>query len=138
MRISSLARQLKTTPHAIRFYERHGLTPKAERAGNGYREYAAEDVDRLRILIGLRQLELPLAHAAKLAGLCLEGRCDQVSAELRAAVIEKRNDLARHVADLRFVDERVAVLAAQLEGGQSPRGLISLRKEERHVSEAVS
>lgn len=138
MLISTLARQLGTTPHAIRFYERHGLTPTPERAENGYRNYTAEDVDRLRMLIGLRQLHLPLPQAARLASLCVEGRCDQVSAELRAAITEKRHELAKRVEDLAFVDQRLAVLTGQLERGQSPRGLITPRKEERHVTEAVS
>lgn len=138
MQISALARQLGITAHAIRFYERHGLTPTPERAENGYRNYTAEDVDRLRMLIGLRQLDLPLPQAAKLASLCVEGLCDRVSVELRAAIIEKRHELARRVEELSFVDQRLAGLAGQLEDGQSPRGLITPRKEERHVTEAVS
>lgn len=138
MLISTLARQLGTTPHAIRFYERHGLTPTPERAENGYRVYTAEDVDRLRMLICLRQLHLPLPQAAKLASLCVEGRCSQVSAELRAAITERRHELAKRVEELAFVDQRLAVLAGQLAAGQSPRGLITLGKEVRHDPEAVS
>lgn len=138
MQISDLARQAGTTPHSIRFYERHRLTPMPERAENGYRNYTAEDVDRLRMLIGLRQLDLPLPQAAKLASLCIEGHCDLVSAELRAAIIEKRHGLARRVEELAFVDQRLAVLAGHLEGGQSPRGLLTPGKEVLHGSEAVS
>ena len=138
MQISDLARQAGTTPHSIRFYERHRLTPMPERAENGYRNYTAEDVDRLRMLIGLRQLHQQLPQAAKLASLCIEGRCNLVSTELRAAIIEKRHELARRVEELAFVDRRLALLAGHLEGGQSPRGLITPGKEVRHGSAAVS
>lgn len=62
MRIRTLADRLGTTPHAIRFYERQGFLPVPPRAENGYREYADADVQRLRLLIGLRQLDLPLAR----------------------------------------------------------------------------
>ena len=61
MRIGELADRLDTTPHAIHFYERNGFVPAATRAENSYRDYSEEDVSRLRLLIGLRQLDLPLA-----------------------------------------------------------------------------
>lgn len=38
MRIGTLARRLDTTPHAIRYYEGHGLLPRVARTDNGYRE----------------------------------------------------------------------------------------------------
>lgn len=138
MRISTLAQRLGTTAHAIRFYERNGFASVPERTGNGYRDYTDADADRLRLLIGLRQLDLPLPRAAELAGLCAEGRCDQVSQELRAALAEKRHELAKRVAELQFLDQRLAALAGQLGDGQSPRTLITIGKEECDVSEAMS
>lgn len=86
MRIGTLAQHLGTTPHAVRFYERHGLLPPPERTENGYREYSEADVERLRLLIGLRQLDLPLGQSAQVAALCAEGRCEQVSVELRSVL----------------------------------------------------
>ncbi|MEX1278396.1 MAG: MerR family transcriptional regulator, partial [Chloroflexota bacterium] len=83
MRIRHLAEQLGTTPHAIRYYERRGFVPAPARANNRYREYSDTDADRLRLLLGLRQLDLPLPQAAELAGMCAEGRCTEVSVELR-------------------------------------------------------
>ena len=138
MRIGSLAQRLGTTAHAIRFYERHGLTAIPERTENGYRDYSDADADRLRLLIGLRQLDLPLPQAAELAGLCAGGRCDQMSRALRSAVAEKRRALAKRVAELQFLDQRLAHLAGQLNDGQSPRTLITVGKEECDVSEAMS
>lgn len=44
MRIGTLAHQLGTTPHAIRFYERRGLLPAPRRGSNRYREYTEADV----------------------------------------------------------------------------------------------
>ncbi len=83
-----------TTPHSIRFYERQGLLPAAVRTDNGYREYGDADAERLRLLIGLRQLDLPLEQAAALATMCAAGRCDQVSEELRAAIDAKRQEFS--------------------------------------------
>jgi DNA-binding transcriptional MerR regulator len=129
MRIGELARQTGTTPHSIRFYEREGLLPSAERAENGYRDYGQEDAERLRLLVGLRRLDLPLEQASELASLCLDGRCQQSSKDLRAAIAEKRNDVQRRLEELHFLDMRLAHLSGQLSGGLCPRELIAQEKE---------
>lgn len=130
MRIGTIARQLGTTPEAIRFYERNGLLPAPERRENGYRDYTDQDATRLRLLLGLRSLDLPLDQSASLATLCAAGRCDQVSAALREALTEKRAQVARRIKELRFLDGRLADLSGQLDDGASPRDTIP-RKEER-------
>ena len=130
MRISALAEQLGTTANTIRFYERRGLLPAAERADNGYRDYSGADADRLRLLLGLRRLDLPLPQAAELASLCADGRCEQVSSDLLAALAEKRQELARRIDELRFLDRHLAHLAGHLTEGDSPRRLITLGKED--------
>lgn len=134
MRIGELAAMVGTTTHAIRFYERRGLLPATRRTASGYREYSERDVSRLRLLVGLRSLDLPLEQAAELAGLCADGRCDQVSEELRAAIGEKRAEVARRADELEYLDDRLAHLAGELESGKPPRPLITLGKEERHAS----
>ena len=130
MRIGTLAKQIGTTPHAIRFYERRGLLPAPARSDNQYREYSEADVERLRLLIGLRQLDIPLETAADLATMCAAGRCDEVSDELRTLLVDKRRELARRADEMRFLDQRMAHLAGQLEAGEAPRILIKPRKED--------
>ena len=132
MRIGILAEQLGTTPHAIRFYEQRGLLPAPARNASGYREYTDADAERVRLLIGLRQLDILLEPAAELAAMCAAGRCDEVSDGLRALLAEKREELARRVDELRYLDGRMAHLAGQLEAGMTPRILIDLRKEDEH------
>ncbi len=133
MRIGTLAEQLGITPHAIRFYERRGLLPAPPRGDNHYRQYDTADAERLRLLIGLRQLDIPLDQAAELATMCTDGRCDEVSDELRTLLAEKRQELARRVADMRFLDQRMAHLAGQLEAGARPRTVINVGKEDEHA-----
>ncbi|CAN5567474.1 Cu(I)-responsive transcriptional regulator [soil metagenome] len=132
MRIGELAQCLGTTPHAIRWYERRGLLPATERTENGYRSYTERDASRLRLLVGLRSLDLPLDQAAELASLCAEGKCDQVSADLRAAIADKRQEIARRSEELQYLDHRLAHLAGELDAGKAPRPLIVSRKEDRH------
>ena len=129
MRIGELAHLTGTSTDTIRFYERHGLLPNAQRADNGYRDYHDDDVERVRLLVGLRRLDLPLGQASELASLCLEGRCRQSSEELRAAIAEKRNEVGRRLEELHFLDLRLAHLSGQLSGGVCPRELIAQGKE---------
>jgi DNA-binding transcriptional MerR regulator len=128
MRIGERADRVGTTPYAIRFYERNGLLPVPPRSGNSYREYSEQYVSRLRLLIGLRQLDLPLSQAADLATLCAAGRCDEVSDELKVVLTEKRIELGRRIDELRYLDGRLAHLAGQLDAGQAPRPLITMQK----------
>lgn len=134
MRIGILAEQLGTTPYAIRFYERRGLLPAPPRGDNQYREYGEADAERLRLLIGLRKLDIQLDQAAELATMCAAGRCDDVSDELRSLLTEKRKELARRVAEMRFLDQQMAHLADQLAAGATPRTVIKLGKENKHAS----
>ena len=130
MKIGNLARDLGTTPEAIRFYERRGLLPGPSRGANGYRDYGDAEASRLRLLLGLRSLDLPLDQAAELAGMCAEGRCAEVSVELRDVLGEKRTDLRRRITELEYLDRRLAHLEGGLAAGKEPRPLITLGKEE--------
>ncbi len=133
MQIGTLAKRLGTTAHTIRFYERHGFLPAADRGENGYRHYTDADLSRLRLLIGLRSLDLPLDQAAAIANLCAAGRCDDVSDELRRAIEEKRAELRRRIEEMDYLDGRLAHLSGQLAAGAAPRPLISLGKEDAHA-----
>ena len=83
MQIGELARQAGTTTKAVRFYESAGLLPAPPRTPNGYRRYTSADMERLRLLVGLRSLDLPLDRAGELAVVCVAGDCERVSTELR-------------------------------------------------------
>ena len=50
MKIGELAAATGLATSAIRFYEQSGLLPPAQRAGNGYRSYSEDAVDRLRFI----------------------------------------------------------------------------------------
>jgi DNA-binding transcriptional MerR regulator len=50
MKIGELAAATGIAASAIRFYEQSGLLPAAQRAGNGYRSYSTEAVERLRYI----------------------------------------------------------------------------------------
>jgi arsenate reductase len=115
MRVSELARRAGIAPSAVRFYEEMGVLPSASRRPNGYREYGAEQLARLRLVVALRRLGLAPVDAGRLAALCMErGEVDvdlaPVIAGQRAAIERQRADLER--LDSELTDLELTVAAA--------------------------
>jgi arsenate reductase len=115
VKISELARQAGVAPSAVRWYEAAGVVPRPPRQPNGYREYSAADLARLRLVVALRRLGLEPQEAGRLAGLCLErGAVDTdlvpVLAEQRAAIRRRRLDLDRLEGEL--LDLEMTVVAS--------------------------
>ncbi len=118
MKVSELAERAGTTAKTIRFYETEGILPAPPRSDNGYRDYRDEDLCRVRVLVSLRALGLDLAESGRLAGLCATGRCDEMSADFASRIAERRASVARSIAELRHLDEELAVLERTVATGQ--------------------
>ena len=57
MRIGELAREVGTTPRTVRYYEEIGLLPESgARPAGSHREYTGDDVERLRLIMRLKDL----------------------------------------------------------------------------------
>ena len=115
MRVSELGRRAGVSASAVRFYEAVGVLPAAQRRANGYRDYGADDLARLRLVVSLRRLGLGPKDAGRLARLCMErGAIDvdvaPVLAEQRAAIARQREDLDRLEAEL--LDLELTIAAA--------------------------
>jgi DNA-binding transcriptional MerR regulator len=120
VRIGELARTLGVSADTLRFYERSGILPRPQRADNGYRDYGPAERERIRLLLDLRRLDLPLDEAAKLAGWCQTGHCDETTADLPAAIAAKRRELHERMAGLSELDNRLAALEGHLGLSQLP------------------
>ena len=128
MRIGELAERVGVSTDTVRFYERSGWLPRANRRENTYREYGDADVEHLRLLIDLRRLDVPLDDAAKIASWCHSGHCGDSTAELPHLIAERRADVA--VADRRPAGARRATGLPGATPGQVeplPRGRRSRR-----------
>lgn len=115
MNVSEIAREVGVAPSAVRFYERKGILPAAQRQQNGYREYTDDDLCRLRIVVSLRRLGLDLPSAGRLATLCQSGQCDLMAHDLLPLVSAQRVVIARSRSELDDVDRRLAFLEATLQ-----------------------
>ena len=105
MKIAELARRAGIATSAVRFYEQVGVLPAGRRLANGYRDYGATDLARLRLVVALRRLGLAPLDAGRLAVLCLEhGEIDRDLMPLisgqSAAIERQRADLDRVQSEL--------------------------------------
>lgn len=64
MKIGELATTCSVPTQTIRYYERRGLLPPAERAANGYRSYDDSAADRIRFIQRAQAAGLTLAEIA--------------------------------------------------------------------------
>jgi MerR family mercuric resistance operon transcriptional regulator len=110
--VSKLAEAVGVGPDTIRYYEREGLIPQADRTPTGYRVYDQEAVRRVRFIRGSQRFGLRLREIKGLLevmdkGLCpcghaselISGRMaeiDQQIAELKTL----KTDLARLSGDV--------------------------------------
>jgi MerR family copper efflux transcriptional regulator len=133
MRVSELAKRVGISPTAVRFYESEGVLPEAPRTENGYRTYSDIDLCRLRMVVTLRGLGIELSESGRLAGLCVDGRCDDMEAQLIVQIGERRREVARARTELEHLDRELASRQAQL---RSARSLpMACCQEVEHVDE---
>ncbi|MGC4174377.1 heavy metal-responsive transcriptional regulator [Demequina sp.] len=74
MRIGELAAAGGVTAKTVRYYETLGLLAPPHRLANGYREYSADAVDRLRFVRDAQAAGLTLAEAGSILALKDQGR----------------------------------------------------------------
>lgn len=120
MRIGELATELGVSSDTLRFYERSGLLPRPPRSENGYREYGDVDVERLRLIIELRRLDIPIPDAARIAHWCQSGHCAESSAELPDLLGARRAVIQDRINGLRALDRRLAELQSHLSLAELP------------------
>src|ERR1035437_5632671 len=110
MKVSELARRAGIAPSAVRFYEEMGVLPAARRRDNGYRDYGAEELARLRLVVSLRRLGLAPVDAGRLAALCIEH--GEIDRDLAPLIEGQRAAVARQRADLDRLDSELTISAA--------------------------
>jgi DNA-binding transcriptional MerR regulator len=114
VRIGELARELGVSADTIRFYERSGLLPPSQRAENGYRDYGPMELERVRLMLDLRRLDIPLADAARIAGWCQTGHCAETSSALPQLLTARRIAIRERINGLEELDRRLGALEMHL------------------------
>jgi DNA-binding transcriptional MerR regulator len=90
--ISDAARISGVSVHTLRYYERVGLLDPVDRAGNGHRRYAEEDLARIEFLTKARLTGMPIRKIREYAELVRRG---DGTHEARLALLEAHRDAVR-------------------------------------------
>ncbi len=121
MRIGEAAERLGVTPRTIKYYEELGLlTPS--RSGGNYRDYDAEDLERVERIRNMQQLGYSLAAIREFLKYRRQ-RDESGARRLRVADLEaaqhalqtQLDDVRQHLVRVRAEVERGETLAADLE-----------------------
>ena len=71
------------TEQNIRYYEKKGLLSPERNRKNSYREYSDRDIDRLKMILLFRKLDMPLADIDRLKMILLFRKLDMPLAEIK-------------------------------------------------------
>jgi MerR family transcriptional regulator, copper efflux regulator len=108
--ISQVAGAARVNVQTIRYYERRGLFPPPRRSSAGYRQYAADAVERLRFIKHAQDLGFSLKEIQDLLRLRVRHgvACDAVERKTRAKI----QLVQEKIAGLRRVERTLEQLAA--------------------------
>lgn len=118
MRIGNLAEATGTPVDTIRFYEREGLIPAAQRSENNYRVYTAAHAERLAFIRHCRNLDMALDEIRALLRLrdAPPDSCREVNNILDAHI----EHVVQRIRELRSLESTLKVLRARC---QSPHAM---------------
>ncbi len=113
LRIGQLADATGVTAETIRYYEREGVLPAPARGSSKYRQYVANDVERVAFVRTTRALGFTLAEVRALLSLADAPNrpCVEVDAMARANLAQVEEKL-RHLEAMRAELSRVIGLCA--------------------------
>jgi DNA-binding transcriptional MerR regulator len=98
MKIGQLAKRSGLSAHTIRYYERIGLLPYADRNASGHRDYDASILVWIEFLDRLKTTGMPIRDMLRYAALREHGGGTEAE---RRDILERHRDRVRaHVAEL--------------------------------------
>ena len=117
MKIGEIAKAAGVSTSRIRFYEREGIIPPADRGANGYRDYPAELVALLRFIEQAQGLGFTLREIADVeigTGAHIVSCTDAL-----ALLAKKRDTVAALIAEAQDRKHRIEALIAELEASRA-------------------
>ena len=115
MKIGEIAKAAGVTTSRIRFYERNGIIPAADRGTNGYRDYPRELVTLLRFIEQAQGLGFTLKEIASVE--ILPGEHIVSCSDALVMLAEKHRTITALIAEAQDRKRRIEALMAELRPG---------------------
>ncbi len=106
---SALCKAANVTRGQLRLYEEEGLIAPQGRIESGYRQYGADTLDRLRVILHLKELGLTLAEIALMLSDRDQGVLDEQAVQQLAGEVLAKID--ERIAGLKLIRSYVAPVA---------------------------
>ena len=71
--IKDASKKLNISIYTLRYYDKEGLTPFVKKDENGVRKYTEEDFEWIRLLMNLRDIDMPISNIKEYIQLYLQG-----------------------------------------------------------------
>ena len=110
MRIGELAKATNTKVETIRYYEREGILPAADRTDANYRDYSLSHLAELTFIRRSRNLGFSMAQVRSL--LELSGDDDQPCAQVDTMARDHIAEIDRKITDLTALRAELSLLLA--------------------------
>lgn len=120
MRIGELAKRAGVNLQTVRYYERRGLLDDPRGRGDGYREYDAATLERIRFIKRAQELGFTLSEIGELLALRVDP--DTTADEVKARAVDKIAEVESKLRDLERIRHALSHLAGQCKGGRGPVG----------------
>ena len=108
MKIQELSELTGVPAKTIRYYEEIGLLPAPARAENNYRLYNEQDIDRLRLVAGARQLDISLDDIREI--LALRDNNEAPCRTLLNHIDQKANEIQARIQVLQILERELREL----------------------------
>ena len=105
MRIGELAQATGTKAETIRYYEREGILPAADRTDSNYRDYSDDHLATLTFVRSARELGFSMAQVREL--LALSDHDDKPCQDVDQLVQRQIVEVERKIADLSALCEEL-------------------------------
>lgn len=109
MRIGELAKATGTKAETIRYYEREGILPVADRTDSNYRDYSQNHLAALTFVRRARGLGFSMAQVREL--LALSDHDEKPCEDVDQLVRQQLSDVDSKIADLTTLREELAQLS---------------------------
>lgn len=105
MRIGELAKATGTKAETIRYYERAGILPAADRTAGNYRDYSDNHLAALTFVRRARKLGFSMSQVRKL--LALSDQDDNPCQDVDGLVQQQLAEVERKISDLMALQEEL-------------------------------
>ena len=117
MTIGALAERLGLNARTIRYYERVGLIPAAERSPGGYRLYTPADEDRIRFIKSAQRLGLTLGEVKET--LAFRERDERPCQYVAGLIDERLGEVNQRLRELRAFKRELTQLRERMRDGDN-------------------